>query len=68
MTTMRVRMPDEDARLLKAFAMAENVPVAEVVRTAVAERIEKRRAKRDFQERLRRTRERHSEDFDLLAG
>lgn len=67
MTTMRVRMADDEARLLKAFALAENVPVAEVIRTAIAERIEKRRANRDFQERLRRTRERHSEAFDLLT-
>jgi hypothetical protein len=67
MTTMRVRIADEEATLLKAFALAENVPVSEVIRTAIAERIEKRRSTRDFQERLRRTRERHSEAFDLLV-
>lgn len=67
MTTMRVRMADEEATLLRAFALAEDVPVSEVVRTAIAERIEKRRANRDFQERLRRARERHGEAFDLLT-
>jgi hypothetical protein len=67
MTTVRARVQDEEARLLKAFAQAENVSVSEVIRTAFMERIERRRKSRDFQERLRRARERKSEDFELLT-
>ena len=70
MTTMRamsLRLPDEQARALDALAMADETSVSEVIRTAIAERIEKRRADKDFQRRLQHAVERNKEALDLLA-
>jgi Arc/MetJ-type ribon-helix-helix transcriptional regulator len=47
--------------------MAEETSVSEVIRDAIADRIEKRRADKDFQARLRRAVERNQEALDLLA-
>jgi predicted transcriptional regulator len=67
MTTMSLRMDDEQARALSALAMAEETSVSEVIREAISDRIEKRRADKDFQERLKRAVERNQEALDLLA-
>lgn len=67
MTTMSLRLEDAQARALNALAMAEETSVSEVIRDAIAERIEKRRGDRDFQERLKRAVERNNEALDLLA-
>lgn len=47
--------------------MADETSVSEVIRSAIAERVEKRRADQDFQERLRRAVERNREALELLA-
>lgn len=60
-------MPDEQAKALDALAMAEETSVSEVIREAIAERIEERRADEDFQDRLRRAVERNQQALDLLA-
>lgn len=67
MKTMSLRLPDEQAKALDALAMADETSVSEVIREAIAERIEKRRADRDFQARLKRAVERNREALDLLA-
>lgn len=67
MRAMSLRLPDEQARALDALAMADETSVSEVIRTAIAERIEKRRADKDFQARLQRAVERNKETLDLLA-
>jgi predicted transcriptional regulator len=67
MTTMSLRLGDEQARALNALAMAEETSVSEVIRDAIAELIEKRRKDADFQERLKRAVERNKEALDLLA-
>jgi predicted transcriptional regulator len=67
MTTMSLRLEDEQARALNALAMAEETSVSEVIRDAIAERIEKRRADKDFQARLQRAVERNQEALELLA-
>ncbi|HEV3093583.1 MAG TPA: DUF6290 family protein [Solirubrobacteraceae bacterium] len=67
MTTMSLRLDDDQARALSALAMAEETSVSEVIRDAIAERIEKRRADKDFQARLKRAVERNQEALDLLA-
>jgi predicted transcriptional regulator len=67
MTTMSLRLEDEQARALSALAMAEETSVSEVIRDAIAERIEKRRADKDFQARLQRAVERNQEALELLA-
>jgi predicted transcriptional regulator len=67
MRTMSLRLPDEQAKTLDALAMAEETSVSEVIRGAIAERIEERRGDKDFQDRLRRAVERNKEALDLLA-
>jgi predicted transcriptional regulator len=67
MTTMSLRIEDEQARALNALAMAEEATVSEVIRDAIADLIEKRRGDKDFQERLKRAVERNREALDLLA-
>jgi predicted transcriptional regulator len=67
MTTMSLRLDDDQARALSALAMAEETSVSEVIRDAIADRIEKRRADKDFQARLKRAVERNQEALDLLA-
>lgn len=68
MKAISLRLPDDQARALDAIAMADETSVSEVIRSAVADRIEQRRADKDFQERLRRAVERNREALDLLAG
>jgi predicted transcriptional regulator len=67
MTTMSLRLDDDQARALSALAMAEETSVSEVIRDAIADRIEKRRADKDFQARLKRAVDRNQEALDLLA-
>ncbi|HEX5853221.1 MAG TPA: ribbon-helix-helix protein, CopG family [Solirubrobacteraceae bacterium] len=64
---MSLRLEDDQARAINALAMAEETSVSEVVRTAIDERIAKRRADKDFQARLKRAVERNREALDLLA-
>jgi predicted transcriptional regulator len=67
MKTMSLRLDDDQARAINALAMAEETSVSEVIRTAIDERIAKRRADKDFQARLKRAVERNREALDLLA-
>jgi predicted transcriptional regulator len=67
MKTMSLRLEDDQARAINALAMAEETSVSEVIRTAIDERIAKRRADKDFQKRLKRAVERNQEALDLLA-
>ena len=67
MTTMSLRLDDDQARALSALAMADETSVSEVIREAIADRIEKRRADKDFQARLKRAVERNREALELLA-
>ncbi|HEX4436104.1 MAG TPA: DUF6290 family protein [Solirubrobacteraceae bacterium] len=67
MTTMSLRLEDQQARALNALAMAEGTSVSEVIRSAIADRIEKRRGDKDFQQKLKQAVERNKEALDLLA-
>jgi Arc/MetJ-type ribon-helix-helix transcriptional regulator len=67
MKAISLRLPDEQARAIDAIAMADETSVSEVIRSAITDRIEQRRADQDFQERLRRAVERNREALDLLA-
>lgn len=49
-----IRQSPEQAAELEAVARVEGVPVAEVIRTAIAEHIEARRNDPAFRERLQR--------------
>jgi predicted transcriptional regulator len=67
MKTMSLRLDDEQSRQLDAVAMADRTSVSEVIREAIAERIEKRRNDKDFQARLREVIEESNEALELLA-
>jgi predicted transcriptional regulator len=67
MKTTSLRLEDDQARALDALAMADEMSVSEVIREAINDRIEKRRADKDFQARLQRAVERNREALDLLA-
>jgi predicted transcriptional regulator len=67
MKALSLRIEDEQASALDALAMADEMPVAEVIRTAIGERIEKRRNDKDFQERLKRAVQRNQKALELLS-
>jgi predicted transcriptional regulator len=67
MSTMSLRLEEQQARALNALAMAEGTSVSEVIRSAIADRIEKRRGDKDFQQKLKQAVERNKEALDLLA-
>jgi predicted transcriptional regulator len=67
MKTMSLRLPDDQAQALDAIAMADETSVSEVIRSAISERIERRRGDRDFQARLKRAVERNQKALELLA-
>jgi hypothetical protein len=65
---MTLRLNDEQAAQLEAIARVENVPIAEEVRKALAEHIERRRRDRSFQARLKASMKRNQEILDRLAS
>lgn len=67
MKTMSLRLSDDQAQALDAIAMADETSVSEVVRSAISERIEQRRADKGFQARLKRAVERNQKALELLA-
>jgi hypothetical protein len=69
MTTkaMTLRLSADKAAELEAVARVDNVPVAEAVRAAIDERIERCRQDKDFQERLRAIVEQDRAILDRLA-
>ena len=67
MKTLSLRIDDEQARALDAVATADKTSVSEVIRDAIADRIEKRRSDSDFQARLREAIDESREALELLA-
>ena len=65
--SMTLRLSPEQAEALQAVAQADGVPLAEVVRTAIADHIERRRKDKAFQERLRTSIERNQSILARLA-
>lgn len=66
--TMTLRLDDELATDLEAMARVDGVSVSEAIRVAIAERIEARRADKQFQARLRRMMAESQRAFERLAG
>lgn len=62
-----VRLDEEQAAELEAVAEVDGVPVAEEIRQAIAERIDKRRRDGDFQQRLRRLIDENQRVLERLA-
>ena len=64
---MTVRVDTETAEQLEAVAQVEGIPVAEVIRQALARHIEERRNDAEFQERLRASIERNKTILERLS-
>lgn len=64
---MTLRLSDEQAEQLETLARVEGTPVSQIVRAAIQERIEARRADPAFQERLRHILEENRRALELLA-
>jgi predicted transcriptional regulator len=65
--TMSLRIDDEQARALSAVALANETTVSEIVRDAIAERVEQLRNDEDFQAKLRKAIDESREALELLA-
>lgn len=64
---LTLRLPARQAAELEAVARADKVSVSEAVRSAIHDRIEARRADKDFQARIRRMMEEEREVLERLA-
>jgi len=64
---MTLRLNEDEAEQLAALAKAEGVPISDVVRTAIAEHVDRRRRDPDFRERLKAAMERHKRILERLA-
>jgi len=64
---MTLRLPDEQAADLEAFARAEGITIADAVRQAIAAQIEARRKDKAFQARLRASVKRNQVILERLA-
>ena len=67
MKNMTLRMDESLADSVQAIAEVEGTTVTEVIRTAIGEHIERRKADPAFQRRLKRNMERHAQLLSLLA-
>lgn len=66
--TMTLRLDDERAATLELVARADDQTVTDAVRAAIDEHIERRRADKDFMERLRKRHEAEHELYERLSG
>jgi predicted DNA-binding protein len=64
---MTLRLSQEQAEALEAVAQTDGVPVAEAVRVAINDHIERRRKDKAFQERLRASLARNQAILEKLA-
>lgn len=65
---MTMRLSDEKAKELETVARADDVPISEAVRTAIDEHIERRRADKEFQGRLKKILTEDREVFERLGA
>ena len=62
-----VRLTEDQADTVEMLAQVEGVPIAEVVRTSLEDRIAARRADPEFAARLHKTMERNRRALERLA-
>ncbi len=67
MRSMTLRLTADQAEALDAVAQADGAPVAEAVRTAIADHIERRRKDKKFQARLQESLARNQRILERLA-
>jgi Arc/MetJ-type ribon-helix-helix transcriptional regulator len=65
--TMTVRLPDEQAANLETLARVDGIHVSEAVRQAIDERIQARRADKEFQARLQRLMSENRQALERLS-
>ena len=64
---MTLRMDEAMADSVQAIAEVEGATVTDVIRTAISEHVDRRRADPEFQKLLKRNMERHAQLLSLLA-
>ena len=64
---MTLRMEEGMAENVQAIAEVEGTTVTEVIRTAITEHVDRRKADPEFQKMLKRNLERHSKLLSMLA-
>ena len=67
MKNMTLRMEETLAESVEAIAEVEGSTVSDVIRTAIGEHVERRRADPEFQKLLKRNMERHARLLSMLA-
>ncbi|MEX2375977.1 MAG: hypothetical protein WD942_10410 [Dehalococcoidia bacterium] len=64
---MTLRLDGELAESVETIAEVEGETVSNVIRTALSDHVNRRRADPEFQERLKRNMERHARLLEMLA-
>lgn len=64
---MTLRMDESLAGSVQAIAEVEGTTVTNVIRTAISEHVDRRKADPDFQRMLKRNMERHAQLLSMLA-
>jgi predicted transcriptional regulator len=67
MKNMTLRMDESLADSVQAIAEVDGTTVTDVIRTALSEHVDRRKADPDFQKLLKRNMERHAQLLSLLA-
>ena len=64
---MTLRMDEALAESVQAIAEVEGATVTDVIRTAISEHVDRRKADPEFQKMLKRNVERHAQLLSMLA-
>lgn len=67
MKNMTLRMDEALAENVQAIAEVEGSTVSDVIRNALSEHVDRRKADPDFQKLLKRNMERHAQLLSMLA-
>jgi len=67
MKNMTLRMDESLANTVQAIAEVEGTTVTDVIRTAISEHVDRRKADPDFKKLLKRNMERHAQLLRMLA-
>lgn len=67
MKNMTLRLDEDVAATVQTIAEAEGATVSDVIRTAINEHVDRRKADPEFQKLLKRNMERHAHLLEMLA-
>lgn len=68
MKNMTLRMDEALAENVQAIAEVEGSTVSDVIRSAISEHVDRRKADPEFQKMLKRNMERHAQLLSMLAN